>query len=110
MKILNLTSVLVIALFSFNAHSSNYKFVTNDSNLEARICMLAASNNKLGLKNAMQLYTWGNRVVTERVAANNITCNNMVLAHFAHKYNASNTFEYLNDLTERKNKITFTSI
>ena len=109
MKILNLTSVILTLLLSFNAYTANYKFVEADSNFEEKICMLAASNNKLGLENALQRYTWGNMTVTERFAINNITCNGMVMAHFAHKYDAQNTFEYLNSLTDRKNKITTTN-
>jgi hypothetical protein len=109
MKTLNLTAALLVVLFSFNAHSTNYKFIQADSNFEEKICMLAASNNRLGLENALDLYTWGNRIVTERFAVNNIICNGMVMAHFAHKYDASNTFAYLNNLTDRKNKMTSTN-
>lgn len=105
MKLQNLTLALATEILSLNAHTTNYKFMVTDNSFEARICMLTASNKRLELKNALQLYAWGNKVVTEQFAVNNITCNGMVMAHFAHKYDAPNTFEYLNRLTIRKNKI-----
>jgi hypothetical protein len=105
MKILNLTSSLLILLLSFNAHSSNHKFITADSSSEARICILTASNNLLGLKQALKLYAWGNIIVTERFAANDITCNEMGLAYFARKYDAPKTFSYLKRITKRSNKM-----
>ena len=104
MKILNFTSSLLILLLSSNAHSSNQEFIATDSSSEARICMLTASNNLLGLKQALKLYTLGNIIVNERFAANNITCNEVGLTHFARKYDAQKTFLYLNRITKRSNK------
>lgn len=105
MKILNLTSSLFILLLSFNAQSTNHKLIATDNSSEAKICLLTASNNLLGLKQALKLYAWGNIIVTEQFAANDITCNKIGLAHFARKYDAPKTFSYLNRLTKRSYKI-----
>lgn len=105
MKLFNLTSSLLILLLSFNAYSSNYKLIPTGNSSEAKICMLTANNNLVGLKKALKLYAWGNMTVTERFAVNDITCNEMGLAQFAQQYDASKTFVYLNRLTKRSNKM-----
>lgn len=112
MKILNLTSIVVVIvlLLSFNTYATNYKFIPTDRSIETKICVFAGSNNKLGLKNALRQSISGSTIVNKRSSVNNITCNDMVMAHFAHKYDAIDTFLYLNGLTNNKNKIPTTSV
>ncbi|WP_019027665.1 DUF3718 domain-containing protein [Colwellia piezophila] len=110
MKILNLISVVVILLLSFNVNATKYKFIAADNSIETKICVFAGNNNKLGLKNALRLNSWGAAFVNKRFSVNNITCNDMVMAHFAHKYDALDTFAYLNRLTTKKDKIHATSV
>ena len=110
MKILNLTSTVVIGLLSLNVSATQYKFIAADNRIETKICVYAGSNNKLGLKRALKQSTWNYGVVNRRFSVNNITCNDMVMAHFAHKYNAVDTFSYLNRLTNKKDKIITTSV
>ena len=110
MKRLNLISAVVIVLLSFNANATKYKFIAADSSIETKTCVFAGNNNKIALKKALRQSIKGFAYDGSRFAANNITCNNMVMAHFAHKYDALNTFSYLNALTNSKDKIPTTSV
>ena len=110
MKILSLISVVVIALLPFNANTTNYQFIATDTSIETKICVHAGSNNKLELKNALRQSTRGTAIVNKKFSVNNITCNDMVMAHFAHKYDALDTFAYLNVLTNKKDRIYPTSV
>ncbi|PKI17207.1 DUF3718 domain-containing protein [Colwellia sp. 12G3] len=110
MKKLNLIlAVVVFVLLSFSANATKYKFIAEDRSIETKICVFAGSNNKLGLKHALRQST-GSAITNNRFSVNNITCNDMVMAHFAHKYDAFDTYSYLNRLTNSKNKIPTTSI
>jgi len=110
MKTLHLTSAVVIVLLSFNVNSTNYKFIPIDKNVETKICVFAGNNNKHELKKALRKSSWSSAKFNQWYSANNITCNGMVMAHFSHKYDALDTFLYLNRLTIEKDKIPATSI
>ena len=114
MKILNLTLTLtlavVIVLLSFNANATKYKFIATDNSIETKICVFAGSNDQSGLKNALRQSARSSAFVNNRYSVNTIVCNDMVMAHFAHKYDALDTFAYLNRLTKVKDKILTTSV
>ena len=107
MKTLTLAVVFVL---SFNANATKYEFIATDSSIETKMCVFAGSNNKDGLKNALRFNPGRSAINSKRVAVNSITCNDMVMAHFAHKYNALDTFSYLNRFTSKKDKIPTTSV
>lgn len=110
MKILTLIFAVIFVLVALNAKATEYKFIATDSSPETKMCVLAGSNNKLGLKRAIRFGVRGSAINTKRFTINNITCNDMVMAHFAHKYDAFDTFKYLNRFTTKKNKIPITSV
>jgi len=110
MKILTLTFAVVFVLLSFNANATKYKFIAADSSIETKMCVFAASNNKLGLKSSMRFSTRNSSINARKFTVNNILCNDMVMAHFAHKYDALDTFAYLNRFTAKKNKIPTTTV
>jgi hypothetical protein len=110
MKILNLTTVVVIGLLSFSANATQYKFIATDKSVETKICVLAGSNDKFGLKRVFRQNRRGSVAIDSRFYANHITCNDMVMAHFAYKYDALDTFAYLNGLTNREDKIPNTNV
>ena len=105
-----LTLAVVFVLLSFNANATKYEFIATDSSIETKMCVVAGSNNKDGLKNALRLNMGSSAINSKRFAVNYITCNDMVMAHFAHKYNALDTFLYLNHFTSKKDKIPTTSV
>lgn len=110
MKKLSVISVLVILLLPLNANATKYKFIASDNSIETKVCVLAGSNNKSGLIKALRQSANNSVVINKRSFANNVNCNDMVMAHFAHKYEALDTFGYLNILTNGKNRITPTSV
>ncbi|AOW75907.1 hypothetical protein A3Q34_02970 [Colwellia sp. PAMC 20917] len=115
MKILTLAVVFV--LLAFNSNATKYEFIATDSNIETKMCVFAGNNDKDGLKKALRLRIMGSSinskrftVNSKRFTVNSVTCNNMVMAHFAHKYDAFDTFSYLNHFTSKKDKIPTTSV
>ncbi|MBA6349260.1 MULTISPECIES: DUF3718 domain-containing protein [unclassified Colwellia] len=108
MKILTLAVVFV--LLAFNSNATKYEFIATDSNIETKMCVFAGNNNKDGLKNALRLRMISSAINSKRFAVNSVTCNDMVMAHFAHKYDALDTFSYLNHFTSKKDKIPTTSV
>ncbi|TPH13418.1 DUF3718 domain-containing protein [Litorilituus lipolyticus] len=110
MKILTLTLAMVLTLTSLNANATQYKFIAADRSIETKMCVYAGNNNTVKLKRAIQYHAMGSTINTKRFAVNNITCNDLVMAHFAHKYDASDTFKFLNRFTAQKNKIPTTSV
>ena len=97
MKIFSLISVILVLVCSMGINATNYKFVGVDTSKDTKMCLAVATNNKRALQSLM-LRT------SERVGsvARNLKCNNQVIANFAFKYNASETFEYLNRFTPKK--------
>ena len=110
MKMSILTSAVVIVLLSLNADATKYEFIAKDSSVETKICVLAGSNNKSELRQLIRKNKNESSHFSSRAIANNVTCNDMVMAHFAHKYDALDTFKYLNNFTKGENKIPTTSI
>lgn len=87
---------LVILLpLAFNANSTQYKFVAGDNSFATKVCVLAGSDNKSKLKRSKQ-FSFDNG----KAIANSVRCNDMPIASFAKKYNAMNTFKYLNRLSK----------
>jgi len=100
MNILKAIFTLLAILLAYNASATQYKFVGTNNHLETKICVSAGNNDLKKLKGLIYASQEGARSV-----ANTIVCNNLVMAHFAHKYDADKTFEYLNQRTKGKNKI-----
>lgn len=91
MNILKLMSLFILALFAFNADSTQYKFVAADNSFATKVCVLAGSDEMAKLRRAKQ-YSYDNG----KLIANNVTCNGLAISHFAKKYHAMKSFNYLN--------------
>jgi hypothetical protein len=100
MNILKAILTLLAILLASNASATQYKFIGTSNHLETKICVSAGNNDLKKLKGLIYVSHEGSRSI-----ANTIVCNNLVMAHFAHKYGADETFEYLNQRTKGKNKI-----
>ena len=87
-------------LFATAKDSIKYVFKGADNSLEVRMCITAASNNLLSLKQAVQRDSYGIKDITS-----NLYCNNLDITNFAAKYGAYNTTKYLNRYAPKKYKI-----
>lgn len=95
MNILKLMSLVLFLLFAVNANSTQYKFVAGDNSFSTKVCVLAGSDDKARLSRSK-----GYPNDSGRLIANTVRCNDMTIASFAKKYQAMNTFKYLNGLTK----------
>lgn len=87
-------SFIILSFLAFNSYSTQYKFIASDNSFATKVCILAGSDNKGKLRRAKQFSFDSGRTI-----ANTVRCNDMNIASFAKKYNAMNTFNYLNRLT-----------
>ncbi|MBA6231599.1 MULTISPECIES: DUF3718 domain-containing protein [unclassified Colwellia] len=106
----NLTLAVVFVLLAFNSNATKYEFIATDSSIETKMCVFAGNNNKDGLKKALRLRMMSSAINSKRFTINSTTCNDMAMAHFAYKYDALDTFSYLNHFTSKKDKIPTTSV
>jgi hypothetical protein len=95
MNTLKLMPLIMLFALAFSANAIQYKFVAGDDSFATKVCVLAGSDNKGKLKRSKQ-HSFDNG----RSIANSVRCNDMPIAHFAKKYNAMNTFKYLNRLAK----------
>jgi len=105
MNILKLMTFIVLAFLAFNAYSTKYKFVASDNSFATKVCVLAGSDNQPKLRRAKQYSSDNGRLI-----ANSVTCNGLTIASFAKKYNAMNTFNYLNKRTKSSLRIYDTKV
>ena len=89
-----------IALFATAQGSTKYVFKATDNSLEVRMCVTAASNNLLSLKQAVKRDFYGIKDITS-----NLYCNNLDITNFAAKYGAYQTTKYLNRYAPKKYKV-----
>ncbi|TWX71365.1 DUF3718 domain-containing protein [Colwellia sp. C1TZA3] len=86
-------------------NAASYKFVAKNNSIKTKICIAVAEDNKPALKSGIR--TKGSAVSTSvlsRIVANSLTCNDLLVTAFAIKYNALETYRYLNRYTSKKNK------
>lgn len=102
MLIKKLISTLVITGCAFTCHAKDYKFIANNSSLATQLCIEAANNNKSGVKHVMKML-YGDR--TSVLGVNTLRCNDLSLARFSYKYEAIDTFKYLNRISYKENRV-----
>lgn len=100
MNMLKAILTLLAILLAFNVSATKYKFVGTNNSLDTRICVSAGNNNLYKLKKLIRVSREGAPMI-----ANTLLCNNLIIAHFSHKYGADETFKFLNRRTENKDKI-----
>ena len=105
--ILSIVAIVAISAVSFNAAAAKkYVFVSMDNSLETKTCLAAGNDEKGKLKQHIKHFpNQSNMIISVRQIANSLYCNNMLVANFAKKYNAHNTYAYLNRFTSLKNRI-----
>jgi len=97
-----LISTLVIIGCAFSTYAQEYKFVAAGPGLATKLCVHAANNNRAGVKHVMKML-YDNRSTT--LVANTMRCNDLSIAQFAHKYEAKDTFKYLNRMSHGENRL-----
>lgn len=90
--------------------AERYEFIAGDATTETKICMAAVTDNKRGLKQAVkELKAVGISMKREylrmKIVANSLKCNDDYVANFANKYDASNTYQYLNRYTHPSKRL-----
>lgn len=81
-----------------SAYAVQYKFIAKDHSIYTKMCVLAGNNEQKALKRILRRHR-----DSERSLANSTFCNDMYIANFARKYNASMTFDYLKKYTYKSN-------
>jgi len=95
--------VVVVALFIMNTtYAVQYKFVATDDSISTKICVLAGNDNKSMLRKTLKDTSRNNTGNFGRLV-NKIHCNDILLANFAHKYDAKTAFNFLKRYTLEKN-------
>ncbi|MFT6910417.1 MAG: hypothetical protein ACJAS1_007146 [Oleiphilaceae bacterium] len=105
MKMLNLISAVVVLGFTVSSNAAaNYQFVGADNSIDTKICLAAVTNDMHKLRHNIMRSGAGNRGVHTgaRKVARTLMCNDQIVANFAYKYEASETFEYLDRYTPKK--------
>lgn len=94
-------SAIVAGSYAPASFAQQYKFVGTDSSPETRLCVNAGNNDIHGLKSTLRKMGINNR----RSNINMIRCNDLAPSKFAYKYQAGNTFKFLNKYSVGKNRV-----
>ncbi|KFZ37076.1 hypothetical protein HR45_12625 [Shewanella mangrovi] len=95
---------LALALsFSSLANANTYQFVGTDNTPETKFCV-SVGNNDIGQMKS-KLLMMGKGLSDVRRNINTINCNDLSAAKFAFKYQAHDTFKYLNERSMGKNRV-----
>ncbi|WOH37065.1 DUF3718 domain-containing protein [Thalassotalea fonticola] len=98
MKPMTLLLIIVTIFMVNSAYAAQYKFIAKDDSIYTKMCVLAGNNEQKALKRILRRHRDSEKSIT-----NSTFCNDMYIANFAQKYNASMTFNYLKRHTYRKN-------
>ena len=84
-----------------------YSFIADDDSLETQICIAAASNDLLAVKNAISKISTKAKSMKGKIrqVILKITCNDMDLVKFSAIYHAVDTFGYFNKKAPRKMRL-----
>ncbi|WP_286264558.1 DUF3718 domain-containing protein [Thalassotalea atypica] len=97
------SSILALSIgISSSAFAQQYKFIGTDNSLATKMCVSAGSNDSRKLKSTIRR----NKSANQYQVVNNFTCNGLSMAKFAYKYEANDTYEYLNKYSNIKNRVT----
>lgn len=96
------SSITAICLFATTGvFAQQYQFVATDNSIETKLCIKVGENDKQGVRSIVRRMNEGK----VRKVANAFQCNGMSLAKFAYKYEAPITFDYLNRVSLKKNRV-----
>ncbi|WP_448553701.1 DUF3718 domain-containing protein [Thalassotalea montiporae] len=94
-------SAIVAGSYAPASFAQTYKFVATDGSHETRLCVRTGNNDVKGVKSTLRKMGIHDR----KVNINTIRCNDLAPAKFAYKYQADNTFNFLNKYSIGKNKV-----
>ena len=101
MNYFKLAGVIAALSVSSQIKAQDYQFVAADNSPETKLCVSAVNNDLDSVKGRLFRMGMGEAV---RRNINRITCNDMSVAKFAHKYRAEDTFVYLNNRSALGNR------
>ncbi len=102
MKYLKLAGAALALSFTSQISAQDYQFTAIDKSLETQFCVSIGNNNVEGMKGKLFRMGLGDAL---RRNINTLTCNGLPLAQFAHKYQAEDTFKYLNTRSSPANRV-----
>ncbi|MEW6996353.1 DUF3718 domain-containing protein [Colwelliaceae bacterium BS250] len=94
-----------IAFFATAQGSTQYKFIAKNNTLEVQMCIAAATNNLMKLKQIARRDAAGIKDITRSVE-----CNNQDITHFAATYGAHKTTKYLSRKAPKKYRVNVNEI
>lgn len=105
---------LAACFTSISVVAERYEFIAGDASVETQVCIAAVSDDKLTLRKTVKQLPMARSVYrTEQYrmksVANSLKCNGDYIANFARKYDASETYQYLNRYTRPSNRLTPTT-
>lgn len=97
MKFVKLALLPLALAYTATASAGNYKFVAGDASDETKLCISAVSNNVSKYRKQVSDFAKDTKVVVRkhRLIANNLECNDMNIARFAHNYGADKTADFI---------------
>jgi hypothetical protein len=100
----NITSLsLILFCCSINIYAAELEFIADNNKNTTKVCMAAVTDNTKVMINKLRRLSGGTGLKF-LTFINLIQCNNQFIGNFALKYNAQNTFAYLDQYTNRRNK------
>ncbi|MDC8829637.1 DUF3718 domain-containing protein [Alteromonas gilva] len=102
MKYLKLAGAALALSFTSQISAQDFQFTAIDKSLETQFCVSIGNNNVESMKG--QLFRMGLGDALRR-NINTLTCNGLPLAQFAFKYQAEDTFRYLNTRSSPANRV-----
>lgn len=102
MNYFKLAGAIAALSLSSQIKAQDIQFVAADNDPETKLCVSVGNNNLDATKGRLFRMGMGDAV---RSNINRITCNDMSMAKFAHKYGAQDTFVYLNNRSALNKKI-----
>jgi hypothetical protein len=94
------TSAIIAMLCACNVSATKYIFTAGDDTQATKMCVATGNNDKSKLKRIIKQTKNASQIGTLRKIANHTYCNDMIIANFAYKYAAIDTFKYLNRVTK----------
>ncbi|NVK54329.1 MAG: DUF3718 domain-containing protein [Alteromonadaceae bacterium] len=102
MKYLKLAGAALALSFTSQISAQEFQFTAEDKSPETQFCVSVGNNNVESMKG--QLFRMGLGDALRR-NINTLTCNGLPLAQFAFKYQAEDTFRYLNNRSSPLNRV-----
>jgi hypothetical protein len=102
--------LLILFCCSINSYAAEIKFIAEDNKSTTKICMAAVTNNTKVMIGNLRMLSLRGSALSYRTLINSIQCNKQYIGNFAKTYDAQNTFAYLDQFTNKRNKKRQTNI